>query len=430
MDEFIFYILLLLTKWFLWMVELITDLLFGYTFTSGTRSEREEAKKYEKSAQLVNVKWRARPVDLMHCRLEHFLYIHEKYIDPRYVLKHAYVTLLTVEKDCAIFCVSDPGVNVYDTKLYPFVFLAHYMVAKKLVIIPLESFNHLADEIGDPKVNVSLVHMTLRCGSTLISQITTRVLNTRTVSEPEAMARLSECYSRRYYTWETYRKLVQSSMRLRCKVEPHSGVERIVIKMSPNTSGLHEMLHEMFPDFNVIFNTRHPRKAVPSFMKVLYSVNNGLYAKTGLLWNFRAYSLPYPFKEKYRRIFKNINKWIKPMSYEESFAYVIAGSFASFLEAKHVYKYVVVYENLVADPDAEVERMFKAMNIPRRFKAEAMKAFEIDSQYKKFGERGETIELDDNLWKKIDAIFEKFSTGLSRDMSMEEFEELLDLPNK
>ncbi len=430
MDELIPYALLLLIKQLLWVVELFTDLLFGYTLTGGSKKEREEAKEYEKSAHLVSVKWRARPIDLIPCSLDNFFYVHEKYIDPRYILKNVHVTLFTVEKDCVVFCVSDPEVNVYDTITYPWVFFAHYYIVKKLIIMPLNMFNQLADELGDPNVDVSLVHMTARCGSTLISQMMNRVPNTRSMSEPWALARLSERYNRGCYSWDAYTKLVQSFMRLQCKVEPGSNIRRIVIKLTPMCSVLHEMLDEMFPSFNVVFNTRHPGTSLPSMMKVLRSVDDSLYAKSGLMWNYLAYLLTYPYKEKYLQIFRNMNKWIKPMTYQEKFVCYYASSFAAFLEAKHVYKYVLTYERLQANPDKEVENLFKVMKVPLEHKSKAMKALERDAQDKKFGERGETIKIDEKIWKNIDGVLVQFYTGLRRDMTMEEFEELLKLPEK
>ena len=430
MDEIFFYWFLLFLKGLLWVVELFTDLIFGYTLTGGSRKEREEAKEYEKSAHLVNVRLKGRPIDLIPHSLWNFLYTHEKYVSPRFILENKHVTLFTAGKECVVFCVSDPEVDVYDTKKFPFVFYAHYYIVEKLVIIPVEHFNRLADELGDPKVDVSLVHMTTRCGSTLISQMMNRVPNTRSMSEPWALSRLAEMYNRRYYTWDAYRKLVQSYMRILCKVEPGTDLKRIVIKMNCLHSVMHEMLDEMFPQFNVVFNTRHPRPSIHSLMKVLHSVNDSIYAKTGLMWPYIANGLTFPYKEKYLAIGRNMNKWIRPMSYEESFVHVFTSSFASFQEAKHIYKHVIIYENLVADPDAEVEKIFRVMKVPLEYKQEAMKALETDSQAKKFGERGETIKLDDQVWKNVEDIFAQYYTGLRRDMTLEEFKDLVKLPAK
>ncbi len=430
MDELIPYALLLIIKQLLWLVELFTDFLFGYTLTRGSKKEREEARSYDKCAHLVNIKWRALALDITAYSLKNFLYVHERYIDPRYTLQHVHVTLFTAEKDCVVFCVSDPQVNIYDTVTHPWVFFSHYHVARKLIIIPLDMFNRLADELGDPKVDVSLVHMTTRCGSTLISQMMNRVPNTRSMSEPWAMTRLAELFNKGSYSWEAYKKLVHNFMRLHCKIEPDCGIQRIVFRLGPMMSVQLEILHEVLPNITMIFNTRHPRPSILSLMKVVRLIETTLYARTGLMWNHFASLLTVPYKEKYLEASRSLQKWIKPMSYEEVFTHIYASSFASFLEAKHIYSHVVTYENLMADLDGEVEMIFKKMNVPVEFKAEALEALERDSQNRKFGERGERIQLDDGLWRKMDSIFDKFHTGLTRNMSMAEFEELLKLPEK
>ncbi len=304
-------------------------------------------------------------------------------------------------------------------------------MARKLLILPLSSFNRLADELGDPEVDVSLVHMTSRCGSTLISQMMNRVPNTRSMSEPWATVRLAERYNRGCYRWADYRRLVRSAMRLHCKVEPGTGIRRIVLKMAPMASVQVEMLAEMFPDFAIVFNTRHPAAAIPSLLKVLGAVKGSLYARTGLWWPCcLAYLLTYPYKERYLRISSGLTgRWVRPVSYEECFAIGYASFFASFLEAKRVYRRVVVYEDLVADPDGEVDGIFRAVRAPVEHKAEAMRALRRDSQDGRFGGRGEAVRLDDDTWRKVEAVFDRFHTGLRRDMSMAEFKELLRLPN-
>ncbi len=42
-------------------------------------------------------------------------------------------TLVSVEKNYAVFCVSDPDVDVLDTKQFPFAFLSQYLNVTHLV---------------------------------------------------------------------------------------------------------------------------------------------------------------------------------------------------------------------------------------------------------------------------------------------------------
>ena len=84
-----------------------------------------------------------RPLHQIPHGLDNFLYVHESYLSPRWLLDRPNVTLFTAESDCAVFCVSDPDVDVYDTERFPFVFFAHYQGRKNKpaqpILVPLES---------------------------------------------------------------------------------------------------------------------------------------------------------------------------------------------------------------------------------------------------------------------------------------------------
>ena len=74
----------------------------------------------------------------------------------------------------AIFCVSDPLVCTLDTSIGPFAFINTFVAAQKLIFLPLEHFHRLAEETGSPFRNgldVVMIHMTARCGSTLLGMI-------------------------------------------------------------------------------------------------------------------------------------------------------------------------------------------------------------------------------------------------------------------
>ena len=83
MDDLIHYWLLQVARAVVWVVGLVTDALFGYTLTHGTREEREKARSYEHSAHVVQIKRRAHEMDLQPHGIKHFLFTHEEYVHPR-----------------------------------------------------------------------------------------------------------------------------------------------------------------------------------------------------------------------------------------------------------------------------------------------------------------------------------------------------------
>ena len=425
MENLFCYWLLLSLKGLLMALDAILDCTVGFTFMKGWRKARREAREQGRSAQLVSIVWKAHPIDLIPHGLINFLYIHEKYIDPQYILDNQNVTLFFMDKDSVAFCVTDPSVDVYDMSKYPFIFFAHYDMVKKLKVLPIENFYKLGEKVGDPNGEVSLLQFTARCGSTLISQMMDKISNTRSMSEPWCMVRLEECYKFGYYSWDSYKKLVQAGIRLMCKIEPGSNIERIFIKMVCVTSPQFEIIHEMFPKINLVFNTRHPKPSIPSLMKVLRSINDSLYAMSGLYWHKLAFLLTYPHRYKYDYISRQMNKYWKPMTYEESFVHIYASALACYLETKDIFKHVVLDEDIIADPEDQVEKLMESMNVPLKYKKEAMSAFEKDSQSGKFGQRGERVTLSEDIWAGVQKIFDQYYTGLSRDMSMEEFRKVL-----
>ncbi len=425
MENLFCYWFLLYTKGLLLAIDYILDHTVGFTFTKGWQKDRREAVEQGRTAQMVNVVWKAHPIDLIPHGLINFLYKHKQYINPCYILENENVTLFFMDKDSVTFCMTDSLVDVYDMSKYPFLFFAQYDTVKKLIIMPLEDFYKLGEEVGDPKIDVSLLQFTGRCGSTLICQMMAKVPNTRSMSEPWCMARLEECYNLGYYTWNTYQKLVQSCIRLHCKVEPGSKIERIFIKMTTVTSPQFEIIHGLFPKINLFFNTRHPKPSISSLMKVLRSINDSLYAKSGLYWQQIVFELTYPHRYKYDYISRGMGKFWKPMSYEESFVHVYVSAFACYLETKDIFKHVVLFGDLVGSPGVEVEKLFNAMDVPLLHKNKAMSAFERDSQSGKFGHLGEKMTVSETMWEKVQNIFDQYYTGLGRDMTMEEFKRVL-----
>ena len=69
------------------------------------------------------------------------LIVVSRYVHPRYVLENKHVTLLAVEQSYALFCVTEPGVDIHDSAQFTFMFDSQYLEAKQLLILPIESFH-------------------------------------------------------------------------------------------------------------------------------------------------------------------------------------------------------------------------------------------------------------------------------------------------
>ena len=113
----IFYWVICLSRFAISVVDFFLNILFGCTIQYGTREERRRSEKYENSAQVVNVMARGTYSVLLIKQLYNFVWYHERYVHPRYVLEHDNITLMGITPTHAFFCVSDTEVDVLDTQV-------------------------------------------------------------------------------------------------------------------------------------------------------------------------------------------------------------------------------------------------------------------------------------------------------------------------
>ena len=287
----IFYWVICISRRALSVIDFFLDVLFGYTIQHGTREERKKSEEYESSAQVVNITARGTYSVLLITQLYNFVWRHERYVHPRYVLEHDNITLMGVTPTHAFFCVSDPDFDVLDTQVNssrtyipiferifsrsssfqvaPFLWIAQFDVAKKLVIMPHSSFNRLAAEIGDPRDRkVTFVNMTARCGSTLLGQIMTRTPETRSISEPWSFMHIHRHFRCGLFSTPEYKRLVRSVVRLQCKRERSRDVQHIFMKTTLGMSPVFPTLKELFPTAKFIFNTRNFKPTFESMMQI------------------------------------------------------------------------------------------------------------------------------------------------------------------
>ena len=118
-----------------------------------------------------------------------------------------------------MFCITDPDISVYDMARHPFVMLAQYLEAKKLVLVPLWALHQLSEEAGDPPKDCEIIGigMSARSGSTLLTQMFNKLPDTIAMSEPWSLLHAHKWYNKGYFPKKDYPTLIRALLRLQFK---------------------------------------------------------------------------------------------------------------------------------------------------------------------------------------------------------------------
>ncbi len=332
---------------------------------------------------------------------------------------------MTIGQDCAVFCVTDPSIDIFDTEKFPFTMFAHWILAQKLIILPISSFHRLADQLGDPKVPVTAAAMTLRCGSTLLVQLFNKVPKTRAMSEPNATCDIHVLRRAGKITPDESQRLLRSAIRLQCKVEPGTEIERIFMKLSGENAPQLGDIANLFPKFAYFFNTRHPIASIRSLKTVFEDNSSGLYVILGMFRrHFAGIGFNFGYHGRHDKVIKKYDTWKQKCSIAEFGMLFYVGSLASYFDNKPMFQKVVLYENLSSNPQEEVVKLFEKAGIPLEHVPMALEALKKDSQKGILGVHGKakSIQVNQDLLKTFDELMVDVKLPQIRHgMSVEEF---------
>ena len=198
-----------------------------------------------------------------------FMCLFTSTVDLDYVLKPT-VSLYAVSASEAVFVETPEHVNIYSSDENVFVMFAQFEWCIKVIKVPVRAFNRLADKVGDPKVPVTWMTNTGRCGSTILCQVLEKVPGTLVMCEPDAPQNVYFLRKANLITDEEHDKLLQSTIRLLCK--PRTGVERICIKPRQICEAIMRPMSKLFPDFHHLFMYRNCRGFISGWLGIMISV--------------------------------------------------------------------------------------------------------------------------------------------------------------
>lgn len=183
------------------------------------------------------------------------------------VLHQPTVTIYCVTETHAWFVETLPHIQLHHSSTSPFFYMAQFKHAHTLLSVPLERFHMVAEDIGDPRVPVTWISNTGRCGSTLLLQMLEQVPGVRCFSEPDCLTNLNLMAKAKQLPPAEIRRALRSSVRFICRPAP--GVDRVAVKTRFNCVTELEEVMDMFPTFTHVYMYRHTGETMKSYHKLI-----------------------------------------------------------------------------------------------------------------------------------------------------------------
>jgi hypothetical protein len=214
------------------------------------------------SAQYLSIKERTRPYELAPVSAADFVLSDggdpdAQRVDAQVVLADPTLSLycLDLAKGRALFVETPAHV---DLSRAPFMYVAQHNLATRLLAVPLEEFHALAQQVDVRDEQITFIHSTGRCGSTLVSAAFNAVGDVVSLSEPDAFLAVDLVRAKEKPDDDNLTALLRSSVRLLCKPTPQIAAPRAwVIKFRAQELMLGNLFHRAFPRAHTIYLYRN-----------------------------------------------------------------------------------------------------------------------------------------------------------------------------
>lgn len=268
----------------------ITSVLFGIVRTlfalgrrinwelNGTAKmlrESRDPRNYERSAHVVNVVLFHTFCEMTSMNVSDFIYVHNRFDSPQFIVDNDHVFLMNIENDRAIFVeAKEKDMRLWKSEVNSFMRFAQMAHHKRLIFVPLSAFHRVSDVIGDPKGELILLLNTARCGSTLICQVLEATGRCVTISEPLSPDRVVQMYRKKKVSDDKIRRLARDVIRWECR--PYKTMQppplAYMLKLiAPTGIGL-PLFKEVFPNCRLLFMYRDIVKMSKSLYRLSYQI--------------------------------------------------------------------------------------------------------------------------------------------------------------
>jgi hypothetical protein len=169
----------------------------------------------------------------------------------------------------AIFVEMSPGIDLSQA---PFVYIAQYEAAQRLIAVPYDEFKKLAQQLP-PIENLIMIYTVGRSGSTLLSKVFNEVNNSLSLAEPDAPVQFVHLRTAADRPNAELIELLQSTIRFCFKPTSAKQPSICVLKLRSEAVQIMDLMQAAFPKMKNLFLYRDLIGWVASFYR-LFRLDN------------------------------------------------------------------------------------------------------------------------------------------------------------
>ena len=308
-----------------------------------------------------------------------------------------------------------------DLSRLPFVYAEQKARARRVLRVPLADMEALAQEVPPPE-HIILIFSIGRCGSTLVSRALDAVPGVWSLSEPDIYTRLASeslfSTTPTGYTDDEVMRLVRAGTRLLFRPPARRQARVLAVKFRSQASIRAELFHRAMPEASCVFLYREPLSWANSFYRMMrkYGVPPTLTGEDRTL----CWSVVAPAQDPVR-IRHLIDFEADEVPLEDALAPGWAFNMVNYL--RHLRAGVpflaLRYDELTADPQGSLDRLFRHCHLPQNAVVAAWGAFESDSQAGAWMARDILADsLSEAQIAKLTGLLARDPSGLSHDLRL------------
>lgn len=166
----------------------------------------------------------------------------------------------------ALFVETPPEL---DLSRAPFLYQAQYDAARRVLRMPFETLNRLADQVTLDPSKIILIYSVGRCGSTLVSQAFGAISGVESLSEADVFTQLRDQWAEQGFEGRHKERLLRSCLLMQCAPGRTRNAVAWAFKFRSLVADMAELFHAVVPEARIVFLYRNAVPWARSFLRFL-----------------------------------------------------------------------------------------------------------------------------------------------------------------